>query len=128
MNDKRDWSGLVKTTKAVLAVIGAALASVVGYAAVAYVKDVARAQAVEATAGLDALPPKVQSLEEFKLRQEVTQAATTAKLEAVVTAVTALKATAEAHHEYQEKTNDRILEQLDKIERRSRGAAAVPPH
>jgi len=122
---RRDWALLVNVTKAVLAVIGAGLATVLAYAASTYVKDSARSEAAIATAPYAALPPKVQSLEEFKGRQEQAQQATSAELKNVVIALTALKATTDTNQAQQQMANARVLDGLDRIERRARAGVAV---
>lgn len=122
----RDWrSMLVKGAKAFLATAATAVIAIVGYAANNYIRDIARNEATTATAPFAEIAPKVQTLTEFKARTEETQKETAEQLQRVSYRLERIESAGDARWNAQAEQNRRVLELLDRLDRRS--ARIAPP-
>lgn len=117
---KRDWMNLfAKGTKAALVGVASLFVTLLAYAATAYVRDVARSEALSAVTPLTEIPAKVQTLEEFKGRQEEAQRQTVLKLEEMNARLVRIESTSDVHWNTQIEQIRRVIDQLDRMERRS---------
>lgn len=106
---KRDLVLLKRILKTFFVLCGSALLALIAYASRTYVKDVATQTVIEQMGALSALPNKIQSLEEFKEREERSSAATTAQLNTIFVKLSAL----ETMQDVNNKNTERILHKLD---------------
>lgn len=113
---------LVRALKTVLFLIGAGLVTAICFAAKSYVRDTASSEVATQTAIFAPLPLEVQSLKEFRDRQEHAQESTNSELRVISNN----QASTNVILHTQAETQERILSQLDRIERRLNNRPATP--
>ncbi len=115
----RDWANLVgRTAKAILFGVASIFATVLVYAATTYVRDVARSESATATSPYAEIPPRVQTLLEFKERSEVLHKETADHLGAVSSTLIRIESANAERWSAQAEQNRRVLELLDRMDRR----------
>lgn len=123
----RDWRAMFfKLAKALLATVATAVVAIVGYAANNYIRDIAKTEATNATTPFVELPPKVQSLTEFKTRAEEAHKETAEQLQLLRVRLERMESAGDARWIAQADQNRRVLELLDRMDRRAARAASQP--
>lgn len=108
---KSDWVVVVRVLKVGGVLIASTLITLIAYAARTYVKDLAGEKADGAVAPFLALPSKIQTLQEFQVRQEKE---TADEKEQIVSILVKISAIQTSQDETAKKT-DRILRKLDNM-------------
>lgn len=106
---KRDFIIVQRAFKTFFVLCGATLLALIAYAGRTYVKDVASQEVLNQISNFGGLPNKVQSLEEFKEREEKSSTAVQAQVNLIFVKLAAL----ETMQEVNNKNTERILIKLD---------------
>lgn len=105
---QRDWTLLIRGLKIFFVTCGLALLTLIGYSAHTYIKEVAAQQVTDSLATLNTLTSKVQSLDEFKVREERQTADTQAQVNLILIKMSAV----EVMQAENNKNTERILNQI----------------
>lgn len=106
---KRDFIIVKRAFKTFFVLCGATLVALIAYASRTYVKDVAAQAVLDQMGNLNSIPSKVQSLEEFKEREEKATLATQQQVNMIFIKLSAL----ETMQDVNNKNTERILHKLD---------------
>lgn len=106
----RDWTLLRRVVKWTLSIAGVGFVALISYAASTYVHNVAADAATNALQLVTPLVAKVQTLEEFKARNEKQMDAMQIQMTTVLIKLSTLESLQDANN----KNTERILRKLDK--------------
>jgi hypothetical protein len=108
---KRDFVIVRRVFKLFFVFCGATLVALIAYASRTYVKDIASQTVLEQLSSFNQLPNKIQSLEEFKDREEKTSDNTRQQVNMIFVKLSAL----ETMQDVNNKNTERILHKLDSL-------------